>query len=209
MRKKYLILLLIPLLIAFAGCGGKKKYIAPEPAPFAPSNLSATAVSITQIDLSWKDNSTNEKGFIVHRKLPQQGYTSQAYLDPNTTSYSDSSLDSRGIYRYKVSAYNDDGESGFSNEAVVKIVEILEYHMYEHHVVALEWRTRMVGMVKNHTNQTLTIQGKGRFFNYSDVVVLVGTFTLGGVPAGEIRPFEISHYGERIERVDAWVDYYR
>ena len=115
MRRKYLVLLLIPLLIAFAGCGRKKRYVAPPPAPSAPSNLSGTAVSSTQIDLSWKDNSTNEKGFYLYRRTTNS-YARVAILEVNANSYNDTGLDPETGYWYKVRAYNDGGESGSSNE---------------------------------------------------------------------------------------------
>src|SRR5207253_1053764 len=35
----------------------------------APSNLSATAVSSTQINLGWTDNATNETGFEIERSV--------------------------------------------------------------------------------------------------------------------------------------------
>src|SRR5437867_5741446 len=42
--------------------------------PAAPSNLSASAVSSTEIDLSWQDNSSNESGFKIER-APTSGGT--------------------------------------------------------------------------------------------------------------------------------------
>ncbi|MDQ7054058.1 MAG: fibronectin type III domain-containing protein, partial [candidate division KSB1 bacterium] len=47
----------------------------PNP-PAAPSNLTATAVSTSQIDLSWTDNSNNEDGFKIERKDPGSDHAS-------------------------------------------------------------------------------------------------------------------------------------
>src|SRR4029453_8675476 len=43
----------------------------PSPIPNAPSNLVANAVSGTQINLSWSDNSSNETLFLIERCLGQ------------------------------------------------------------------------------------------------------------------------------------------
>src|SRR6185436_8231411 len=42
-------------------------------APAAPSNLAASAASSSQINLSWRDNSANESGFIIQRALSSGG----------------------------------------------------------------------------------------------------------------------------------------
>lgn len=200
---------LIPLLTGCEGCDKKKKYIAPPPSPSAPSNLSATAVTLTRINLTWRDNSNNEKGFYVYRKTTGK-FSRIVRLGSNTTSYADSFLSPASVYRYKVTAYNDGGESGSSNEVSVKMVEILDYHMEEKYKGYdwAEWRTDIVGNVKNNTNQTLTIKVKGKFFNYSGVVVDIYWDTLRGVNAGETWRFEIFYFGERIKRVEAWIDDY-
>lgn len=209
--RKWVILVVIGLIPILTGCEGcdKKKHIAPPPAPSAPSNLSVTAVSLTRIDLTWKDNSTNEKGFYVYRKSTGN-YSRIAKLGSNTISYSDSSLSPASIYWYKVTAYNDGGESGSSNEVSIKMVEILDYHMEEKYKGYdwAEWRTDIIGNARNNTSQTLTIKVKGKFFNYSDVVVDIYWDTLRDVNAGETWRFEIPYWGERIKRVEAWVDDY-
>src|SRR5882724_1773994 len=48
----------------FPGCGGSP---TPTPTPAAPSNLTATAVSSSQINLAWTDNASNETGFKIER----------------------------------------------------------------------------------------------------------------------------------------------
>jgi hypothetical protein len=89
----------------------------PTSAPAAPSKLSATAVSGTQINLSWTDNSTNEAGFIVMRSTSGGGYVQIGVTGTGVTTYSDSALTPDTNYSYKVQATNSVGNSAFSNVA--------------------------------------------------------------------------------------------
>ncbi|MBN2417054.1 fibronectin type III domain-containing protein [bacterium] len=87
-------------------------------APAAPGGLSATAVSTSQINLNWNDNSSNEDGFKIERKTGAGGTWSQiATVGSNATSYNNTGLASGTTYYYRVKAYNGIGDSGFSNEA--------------------------------------------------------------------------------------------
>ncbi|MDQ7053070.1 MAG: fibronectin type III domain-containing protein [candidate division KSB1 bacterium] len=89
----------------------------PNP-PAAPSNLTATAVSTSQIDLSWTDNSNNEDGFKIERKDPgSTTFVEIAQVGANVTNYSDTGLNPNSTYTYRVRAFNADGNSGYSNEA--------------------------------------------------------------------------------------------
>ncbi len=80
--------------------------------PNAPSGLSASAVSQSQINLTWSDNSSNETGFRLYR----EGVL-VATMGAGTTTYQDAGLDCDHGYNYYVVAYNDAGESGHSNTA--------------------------------------------------------------------------------------------
>lgn len=87
-----------------------------------PTDLTAAAVSTSQIDLSWTDNATNETGYTVWRKVSDAGvYTQIAALGTNASSYSDSGLLPGKTYYYRVKAFNALGESGYSNEASVSL----------------------------------------------------------------------------------------
>jgi hypothetical protein len=74
-------------------------------------------ISSSQIDLAWNDNSDNESTFKIERSLDTEplSYTPHDTVNANETSYSDTGLDPLTTYWYRVSALNDDGESGFSN----------------------------------------------------------------------------------------------
>ncbi|MEK7238573.1 MAG: fibronectin type III domain-containing protein, partial [Nitrospirota bacterium] len=91
-----------------------KNFTSPTP----PSGLSATAISSSQINLSWTDNSNNETGFKIERKIDVGGIYSQiAIVGANVITYSDTGLTAGTTYYYRVSAYNSFGDSAPSNEA--------------------------------------------------------------------------------------------
>jgi titin len=84
----------------------------------APSNLTATALSSSQIKLTWTDNSSDEQYFYIERKTGASGtYYGVATVYDNTTTYTDSYLTQNTEYYYRVRAYNGGGYSPYSNEA--------------------------------------------------------------------------------------------
>src|SRR6266540_583665 len=88
-------------------------------APAAPSNLAATAVSSSQINLSWTDNATTEDGFQIERCSGAgcTAFTQIATVGPNVTTYSNTGLAASTSYSYRVRANNGAGSSGYSNTA--------------------------------------------------------------------------------------------
>jgi hypothetical protein len=87
--------------------------------PAAPTGLTATAISTSQINLSWTDNAANETGFYVERCTGAScsSFTQIASLGANVTSYSNTGLSASTSYSYRVRAYNTGGNSGYSNTA--------------------------------------------------------------------------------------------
>ncbi len=88
---------------------------APTP-PAAPSNLTATAVSETRIDLSWTDNSDDEDGFEIRRSTGG-AFTRVAAVGADTTAWSDTTLAPCTGASYVVVATGSAGSSDASNIA--------------------------------------------------------------------------------------------
>jgi len=92
--------------------------------PFSPGNLIVSSIGASAVQLTWKDESSNEAGFIIKRS--EKDTLSFIVIDtiaPNT----DETVDSGGItpltiYYYKLTAYNASGESA----ALVKKFDPLE-----------------------------------------------------------------------------------
>lgn len=85
--------------------------------PEAPTDLNATTVSPTRIDLMWTDNAVNEEGFVIEVDEGDTG--TFVYLDTvgvDEESYSDTSVVDGTVYCYRVYAYNTWGNSTYSNE---------------------------------------------------------------------------------------------
>ena len=81
------------------------------------TSATATAVSSSQINLTWIDNSASEPGYKIERKRTLTGtYAQIAQVGANQQSYSDHGLDSNTKYYYRVGATNGRINSDYSNE---------------------------------------------------------------------------------------------
>ncbi|MDX1501527.1 MAG: family 16 glycosylhydrolase [Thermoanaerobaculia bacterium] len=85
--------------------------------PAAPSSLGASAVSSSQIDLDWSDNSNDETGFEIERQSGGGGFAEIATVGADVTAYSDTGLAAATSYDYRVRATNVYGDSAYSNVA--------------------------------------------------------------------------------------------
>jgi hypothetical protein len=76
-----------------------------------------------QLKLTWQDNSTNENGFQIERKLGPNGtYVRIASVAANTTSYLDTKLANGTTYCYRVRAFNASQTSDYTNDTCMTTV---------------------------------------------------------------------------------------
>ena len=84
--------------------------------PSTPSRLAARVISAHQVDLTWRDISVNEMGFLLERKAGSSGaWLPLETLCQNTTGYSDTCVDPRTTYAYRICALGELNNSGYSN----------------------------------------------------------------------------------------------
>ncbi len=101
-----------PVLIPGGGGG------TTEP-PAVPTNLLATTISSSQINLAWTDNASSEDGFKIERCTGPgcSDFAQIATVGAGVTSYANTGLVASTNYSYRVRAYNTAGDSGYSNTA--------------------------------------------------------------------------------------------
>lgn len=87
----------------------------PAGPPPAPSQLTARAVSSSQIDLAWTDGSSNESGFTVEQAVADSAFSVIADLPPSATTFAVTGLTPPVTYHFRVRAHNPDGVSPYSN----------------------------------------------------------------------------------------------
>jgi hypothetical protein len=95
----------------------------PGDPPAPPSELAATAVSSTQIDLTWTDNSADEYGFEIERSSDSSPWELVDTVGADVTTYPDTGLAPGTTYYYRVRAFNGSGVSAYSDPASATTLE--------------------------------------------------------------------------------------
>lgn len=87
-------------------------------APFNPGTLSVEPLAATQTRLTWRDNSTNETGFLIERRTTSGGaFTSIGSVSADTTTFTDPGPLAHGsVYTWRVIATGTAGDSQPSEE---------------------------------------------------------------------------------------------
>ncbi|WP_226067908.1 DUF1349 domain-containing protein [Dickeya zeae] len=111
-------------------------YTGADKPPASPDSLTAGVISSSVVQLDWNDGSDNERGFVVeysyagtfgegsydttpHHYDAGAVYTSAKSLGPNATSIEVGTLEPNTTYAFRVKAYNQAGDSAYSNVVTV------------------------------------------------------------------------------------------
>ena len=167
----------------------------------APSDLKAIkdTQDTTNVKLSWSDNSSNELGFVIQRKLGDSAsvaaYSNIDTVAANVTSYVDTTTTDTTKYTYRLYAYNADTVSAFSNIATIVTVLPVELTSFTANVVdgkvVISWGTATeinnagFSIERSNDNKKFTeiafVKGKGTstdksIYNYTDKSALSGKY---------------------------------
>ena len=94
--------------------------------PDTPSDLTAITQSSSKISLSWTDNSDSETGFKIYRNSVNANWESATLVNTtsaNATSWDNSGLTPNTTYYFRIKAFNNDGDSSWSNVAYATTAE--------------------------------------------------------------------------------------
>ena len=178
--------------------------------PVAASNPAAVALSGDKIQLTWKDESTNETGFEVYRSTQSGGpYNLVASLPSNTQSYVDSSgIVGRTTYYYQLKAVNTSGGTFLPQEVSVQTPN------NDPSLDAIESLVLSYGVSRTITIQaddtdgdpiTLSLSGLPSFASFTDAQNGTGTLlltpTVADVGSYEVTAVATDAFGGRDEQV--------
>ena len=90
--------------------------------PAAPTTLNASVISVSEIDLTWIDASSNEANFETGYSLDNSNWATNS-LAANTTSYAVTGLVHNSLYYFRVRATNAYGNSSYATTTATTLNE--------------------------------------------------------------------------------------
>jgi uncharacterized protein (TIGR02145 family) len=115
--KKIIVFFIAAITIFSCSTNNDSNNSATAVIPLAPTTLTGSLTNSTQVTINWTDNSTNETGFKIERKIGTGNYSQIGSNITDITTYIDSGLLLSTSYTYRVLSYNAVGNSiTYSNE---------------------------------------------------------------------------------------------
>jgi hypothetical protein len=149
--------------------------------PPAPTDLRVTAVTASKVDLAWTDNSNNELGFKIERSFDGQSFSEIATVNPNVTTFSDTTVVAATLYFYRVFAFNN-----FGNSAPTNVVDATTPQPPPPPIPIISVSPDSIdfGIVRTMATETLTISNTGgAALQISDITNPAAPFSIVDKPA--------------------------
>jgi len=124
--------------------------------------IGVTFLTKTSLKISWPDNSNDEKGYYVYRKEGTNDSVLVGNLPPNSTSFTDNTIDTTKTYTYRVEVYSNI-EKLISDPLTVQFI-LYKYMPYKTYTVdaAVDGHIAMTpdgrrAVVTNYNNDNFTV----------------------------------------------------
>ncbi|MBI2374828.1 MAG: fibronectin type III domain-containing protein [Deltaproteobacteria bacterium] len=115
--KSFRALLASILPLTLLACGDDVDDTTTIHKPLAPTALNAQVVA-GAVKLTWKDNSSDEDGFLIMKKEDEGAYVELPMTAANATEFQDTAVTAGKMYMYMVHAKHGTEVSDASNEAM-------------------------------------------------------------------------------------------
>lgn len=151
-----------------------------------PWNLTVSQNKLNKIILNWVDNSDNETGFKIGRKIQgEPKYNLLSITPPNVTSFIDSTIFENTNYIYHINAFNTNDESEYSDSVTItplqsetaSIVLKTGWNIFSFPVKPFDFSTNQlfpyaISQIYEYDNDYLPssnfLLGKGYWFKYAN-----------------------------------------
>jgi chitodextrinase len=105
--------------------------------PTTPGNLTATAISMTEVDLSWSA-STDNIG-VVGYKIYRDGNILAGTVGANTPTFKDTGLTAGTKYSYTISAYDADNNDSIPSAVISVTTQTRKYTIVDFTNLVTDW----------------------------------------------------------------------
>ncbi|MBI4778567.1 PQQ-binding-like beta-propeller repeat protein, partial [Candidatus Desantisbacteria bacterium] len=125
----------------------------PKLPPSAPDALILTRFDRHEVTISWNDNSQNEDGFILEKKMDKGTWTLLCTLKPDSLQFADKQVKINNRYCYRVCSYNTVGRSGYSNILEINTVPNLPVQPTDFKAGFVSAKGVLLAWMDNSTNE--------------------------------------------------------
>ena len=161
-----------------------------------PTGLSATAVSSSQINLTWTDNSSSESGYKIEQSpVDNLHYTQIATVGSNQTSYNATGLSAGTRYYYRVRAYNAIANSAYSSEKNATTLASIPVAPSGLTITTVLSNKIIIAWTDNSNNETgFKVQRRGATGGYTDITTTganATTYSNSGLTDGTLYYYRV------------------
>ncbi|MFH1963372.1 MAG: PQQ-binding-like beta-propeller repeat protein [bacterium] len=136
-----------------SGYSNEAKVHTPQLPPSSPDQLTLERFDRHEVTISWNDNSPNEQGFILEKRMDKGTFTAVSTLKPDSLQFTDKQIKLNNRYYYRVCSYNTVGRSEYSNILEINTVPNLPVLPTDFKAAFVSAKCVLLAWMDNSTNE--------------------------------------------------------